>query len=85
VFISRTHVAEDGAANEKNLRLAEQDCTVAEVEYVHIESSGLKPMPRRDHNAILIKNNSIMLVYGGRNDNLHTSSNPQTAKVNLSP
>lgn len=25
-------------------------------------------MPRRDHNALLIRNNEFMLIYGGKND-----------------
>ena len=32
------------------------------------EKTGVKPMPRRDHSAIMICNNKYMLVYGGKND-----------------
>lgn len=30
---------------------------------------GIRPLPRRDHQAILIKNNQYLLIYGGKNDN----------------
>ena len=33
-----------------------------------IDDEGIKPMPRRDHNALLIRNNEFMLIYGGKND-----------------
>ena len=32
------------------------------------EKAGVKPMPRRDHSAIMICNNKYLLVYGGKND-----------------
>ena len=32
------------------------------------DDAGIKPMPRRDHNALLIRNNEYMLIYGGKND-----------------
>ena len=33
------------------------------------DQAGVRPLPRRDHTAILIKNNELMLVYAGKNDN----------------
>lgn len=33
-----------------------------------LETSGIAPMPRKDHSCILIQKNTQMLVYGGRND-----------------
>ena len=27
------------------------------------------PIPRRDHSASLMKNETLLLIYGGRNDN----------------
>ena len=33
------------------------------------ENAGLRPVPRRDHTALLINKNRFMLLYGGKNDN----------------
>lgn len=30
---------------------------------------GIRPVPRRDHQALLITDNKFLLVYGGKNDN----------------
>lgn len=35
---------------------------------------GIRPLPRRDHQAILISNNEYMLIYGGKNDNAFSYS-----------
>lgn len=35
------------------------------------EKAGVKPMPRRDHSAIMICNNKYLLVYGGKNDSAY--------------
>lgn len=32
------------------------------------EKGGKCPVPRRDHSAIMIRNNEYMLIYGGKND-----------------
>lgn len=32
------------------------------------QQGGKRPMPRRDHSAIMIRNNEFMLVYGGKNE-----------------
>ena len=33
------------------------------------DQGGVRPMPRRDHQAILITKNKYLLIYGGKNDN----------------
>lgn len=33
------------------------------------ERGGIKPLPRRDHSALLITDNQYLLIYGGKNDN----------------
>ena len=33
-----------------------------------INDTGVRPLPRRDHTALIIKNNKYMLIYGGKND-----------------
>lgn len=33
-----------------------------------IEDTGVRPLPRRDHSALMIKSNQYMLIYGGKND-----------------
>jgi len=42
------------------------------------ERGGIKPLPRRDHQALLITNNQYLLIYGGKNDNSfsYTNSDP---------
>ena len=35
---------------------------------------GVRPLPRRDHQAILINKNTQLLVYGGKNDNAFSYS-----------
>ena len=32
------------------------------------EETGIRPMPRRDHQALLISQNKYLLIYGGKND-----------------
>ena len=32
------------------------------------EKAGVKPMPRRDHSAIMICGNKYLLIFGGKND-----------------
>lgn len=43
-----------------------KDLDVAKV--MRVSTQGIKPVPRRDHAAILLKSNSYLLIYGGKND-----------------
>jgi hypothetical protein len=45
------------------------------IEVKKIAVSGIKPLPRRDHSALLISNNRYMLIYGGKNDLAYESPN----------
>ena len=35
-----------------------------------IPKDGRLPLPRRDHSAVLIKNNKYIVIFGGKNDNI---------------
>ena len=37
------------------------------IEYVEAKG-GIKPLPRRDHSSVMIKNNECLLIYGGKNE-----------------
>jgi hypothetical protein len=45
------------------------------IEVKRIAVSGIKPLPRRDHSALLISSNRYMLIYGGKNDLAYESPN----------
>lgn len=39
------------------------------------EQGGIRPLPRREHQALLITQNQYLLIYGGKNDNAFSYSN----------
>lgn len=47
-------------------RFKMQDLSLAFV--MKIQTEGMQPIPRRDHTALLIKNESYLLIYGGKCD-----------------
>jgi len=54
---------------ETPIRPSKSTTQADEVTVNLIEDEGsLRPLPRRDHTAVMIKNNQYMLIYGGKND-----------------
>lgn len=70
-----THPEGDLATKPNNFYTQADEAVVTMVR----ERGGIKPLPRRDHSALLIRGNTYMLIYGGKNDSAFAYSEKMAA------